>query len=203
MTDLDRALAEITAIRSQIARSVEFRGYGPATLALTGGLAFLAAALQALWFADPVAAITHYLGLWTATAVISVTLVGVEMITRSRRVHSDLAEKMILTAVEQFVPAGVAGLLLTAVLLRQAPESAWMLPGLWQIMFSLGIFASCRYLPRAIFAVGVWYLAAGLACLAFAAGDHALSPLAMGVPFGVGQLLAAALLQWRSGERDD
>ena len=203
MTDLDRALAEITAIRSQVARSVEFRGYGPATLALTGGLAFLAAALQALWLADPPTAIAHYLALWTATAVISVTLVGVEMITRSRRVHSDLAEKMIMTAVEQFVPAGVAGLLLTAVLLRQAPDSAWMLPGLWQIMFSLGIFASCRYLPRAIFAVGVWYLAAGLACLAFAAGDHALSPLAMGVPFGVGQLLAAALLQWRSGERDD
>jgi hypothetical protein len=161
------------------------------------------AALQAWWIPDPAAEISHYLALWTATAVVSVTLVGVEMITRSRRVHSDLAEKMIGTAVEQFVPAGVAGLLLTAVVLRCAPESAWMLPGLWQIMFSLGIFASCRYLPREIFAVGVWYLAAGLACIAFAAGDYALWPLAMGVPFGVGQLLAAVLLQWRSGARDE
>ena len=69
---------------------------------------------------------------------------------------------MIYAAIEQFIPAGVAGALLTFVLFRFAPESLWMLPGLWQIVFSLGVFASCRSLPRPMFAVGVWYLAAGL-----------------------------------------
>jgi len=58
-------------------------------------------------------------------------------------------------------------------------------------------------LPRAIFAVGIWYLVAGLACLVFAQGDHAFSPWAMGVPYGVGQLLVAAILQrYAAGEAD-
>jgi len=48
MRDLEKALADISEIRSQMARGTEFRGYGPATLAATGGLALLAAAGQAL-----------------------------------------------------------------------------------------------------------------------------------------------------------
>jgi hypothetical protein len=92
------------------------------------------------------------------------------------------------------MPAGIAGLLLTVVLFRFAPQSLWMLPGLWQIVFSLGIFASCRSLPRPMFAAALWYLAAGLACLAFASGVHAFSPLAMALPFGLGQLYMAVVL---------
>jgi hypothetical protein len=119
-------------------------------------------------------------------------------VARSRRIHSGLADEMIHTATEQFIPAGVAGALLTFVLLRVAPDTLWMLPGLWQIVFSLGFFASCRSLPRPMFAVAVWYLATGLACLAFANGAHAFSPCAMALPFGVGQLLMAGIL-YRSG----
>ena len=55
---------------------------------------------------------------------------------------------MIHSALEQFLPGIVAGFLLTGVLLRCAPQSLWMLPGLWQVLFSTGVFASCRFLPR-------------------------------------------------------
>jgi hypothetical protein len=44
--------------------------------------------------------------------------------------------------------------------------------------------------------VGVVYLLAGVVNLGLAGGPHALSPLVMGLPFGVGQLLTAALLYW-------
>ena len=102
------------------------------------------------------------------------------MVARSRRIHSGLADEMIHAATEQFIPAGVAGALLTVVLFRFAPESLWMLPGLWQIVFSLGVFASCRSLPRPMFAVGVWYLAAGLASLALANGGARVLALGHG-----------------------
>ena len=36
MNDLNRALGDISSIRRQMARSTEFRGYGPATLACYG-----------------------------------------------------------------------------------------------------------------------------------------------------------------------
>lgn len=202
MTDLHRALSEISAIRGQIARSAEFRGYGPATLSATGILALLAAAVQAYWLKNPERLVAAYLSIWIATAVLSLIIISLETITRARRVYSGLARQMIHSAVEQFLPAIVAGLLLTLVLWRFAPQNLWMLPGLWQIVFSLGVFASCRFLPRAMFAVGVWYLAAGLICLAL--GPQAsLSPWAMGVPFGVGQILVAAVLQFGYQETDE
>jgi len=202
MKDLDKALADITAIRSQMARGTEFRGYGPITVAATGLLAMLAAAIQALWLPDPASNALAYLALWVATAAISVVLIGVEMVARSRRIHSGLADEMIHAATEQFIPAGVAGMLITVVLYRFAPESLWMLPGLWQIVFSLGLFASCRSLPRPMFAAGVWYLGAGLAALAFANGEQAFSPYAMAVPYGVGQLYIAAVLYRAVGDKD-
>src|SRR5262245_19069980 len=194
MRELDKALAEITAIRSQIARGTEFCGYGPMTVAVTGLLAFAAAGVQALWLPDPTANIVAYLALWIATATVSVILIGIELVARSRRIHRGLADEMIHAATEQFVPAGVAGALLTFVLFRFAPQTLWMLLGLWQIVFSIGFFASCRSLPRPMFSIGVWYLAAGLATLAFASEAHALSPWAMAVPFGIGQLFMAAVL---------
>jgi hypothetical protein len=202
MEELDRALADITAIRSQLARGTEFRGYGPMTVAATGFLAVAAAGIQALWLPDPAADLLGYVVIWVSTAAISIVLIGIEMVARSRRIHTGLADAMIHAATEQFTPAGVAGALLTLVLFRFAPQSLWMLPGLWQIIFSLGIFASCRALPRPMFAAGVWYLAAGLVGLAFANGAHAYSPWAMAVPFGVGQLLIAAVLFWSVGESD-
>ena len=39
MDDLNKALGDISRIRRQVARSTEFHGYGPATLAATGALA--------------------------------------------------------------------------------------------------------------------------------------------------------------------
>ncbi len=202
MQDLDKALADITLIRSQMARGAEFRGYGPITVAATGLLALFAAWLQARWLPDPAAHVFDYVALWVATAAVSVVLIGIEMVARSRRIHSGLADEMIRAATEQFIPAGVAGALLTVVLFRFAPETLWMLPGLWQLVFSLGFIASCRCLPRPLLAVGVWYLGAGLASLALANGDRAFSPLAMAVPFGAGQLLMAAILYCCAGDTD-
>jgi hypothetical protein len=194
MRDLERALNDIQAMRSQIALGTEFRGYGPAAFATTGVLGALAALLQSLWIENPAAEILSYLGLWIATALLSAVIIGIDVVMRSRRVHSGLADAMVQSAAEQLLPAAVAGLLLTIVLVRYAPQSLWMLPGLWQIVLSLGVFAACRMLPAPLFAVGVWYLGTGLACLAFASDVHALSPWAMGLPFGIGQLLTAALI---------
>jgi len=194
MNDLHKALADITAIRLQMARGSQFRGYGPITVAATGVLAIAAATIQARWLPDPAADVLSYLVVWVVTAVVSVTLIGLEMVARSHRIHSGMADEMIHPATEQFIPAGVAGALLTLVIFRFAPESLWMLPGLWQIIFSLGFLASCRSLPRPMYAVGVWYLAAGLITLVLARGAHTLSPWAMAVPFGAGQLTMAAIL---------
>jgi len=202
MRDLDKALADILAIRSQIAAGTAFRGYGPATIAATSGIALLTAILQFLWLNDPSGQpIAFFVG-WAAAALLSAALIWIEMLARSRRHHSGLADAMIQQAVEQFLPAGVAGLLLAIMLWKFAPETLWMVPGLWQVLVSLGVFASVRSLPRSIAFGGAWYFLSGFTVLLFASQTHLLSPWTMGLPFVVGQLLMAALLYFASGDDD-
>jgi hypothetical protein len=202
MNDLNRALGDISSIRRQVARSTEFRGYGPATLAATGGIAILAATAQTLWLPDPANRIAAYLAIWISTAVVSAGLIGVQMVTRTHRMHSGMADEMIRMAVEQFLPAAVAGALMTLVLAGSVPSALWMLPGLWQVIFSLGVFSSCRFLPRPMAAAGVWYVLTGMACIMLANG-RALSPWAMGIPYGAGQLLVAGILFFTARKGSD
>jgi len=196
MTDLSQALAEISAIRAQVARGTQFRGYGPASIAASGALALVVASVQGFYARDAGRDAYLFIAVWVATAAISVALATWETIVRAKRVHTGFESEMIHSAVEQFLPASIVGVLLTGVLLRAAPRDVWMLPGLWQLIFSLGVFASCRFLPRLMFGVGIWYLASGLTCLMIESGSRTLSPWAMGIPFGVGQLLVAAVLRY-------
>lgn len=202
MNDLHKALGDISRIRRQVAETTEFRGYGPATLATTGAFAILAAAAQAHWLFDPAKHIRAYLGIWVATAVLSSALTGFQMYARTRRIHSGLSNEMLRMAVEQFLPSVATGLLLTVVLVRYIPEASWMLPGMWQIIFGLGIFSSCRFLPRPMVIAGAWYLLTGLSCVAMG-GNRALSPWTMGISFGAGQLLVAAILLFSTSEVED
>jgi len=194
MNDIDEALAEINTIRNQIARATEFRGYGPATVATTGLLAIATALVQQRAFPAAIHSAATYIAIWTVAAALATGLIGIEMVIRSRTIHSGMATEMIFNAIEQLIPSAVAGVLLATVLTRVAPESDWMIPGLWEIVFSMGLFASTHFLPRAVLVVAAWYLVAGLLCLAWSATARTLSPWAMGVPFGLGQILAAGIL---------
>jgi hypothetical protein len=197
MRDLDRALTDISVIREQLAQSTEFQGYAPLTLAGTGVFALLVAAAQGIWLPEAATNMRLFISLWVGTAVLCVTVIAIETIRRSRLAHGGFATAMLQSALEQFLPAIIAGGLLTVALLEVTPQNLWMIPGLWHIVFSLGVFASRRFLPRPIFWVGVWYLACGLVCLALAAPAHSVSPWAMGIPYGIGQLLVAGILQYR------
>jgi hypothetical protein len=151
---------------------------------------------------NPATHIGAYLRVWVTTAIVSAALIGMQTLTRARRIHSGLADEMIFMAVEQFLPSVGAGALIAIVLIRFVPSCVWMLPAMWQITFSLGVFASCRFLPRPMAAAAGWYLITGLTSLAI--GDaRALSPWSMGIAYGVGQLIVAGVLLWGSKENPD
>ena len=194
MRDLDKALADISAIRGQLAQEAMFRGFGPAVIAATGALALAATAAQMLWPETLAGDPERFLGCWAVVALIAAAMVAMEMRARSRRQHGGLADAMILNAVEQFLPSAAAGAVVAYALLSLAPETTWLIPSLWQILAALGVFASRRTLPRAMALVGVWYFVAGVAVLAIASGSQILAPWMMGLPFAVGQLLMAAIL---------
>jgi hypothetical protein len=192
--ELREALTQISEIRRQVARTEVFRGYRALPVALSGLLALAVAAVQQLCLPDPTQNVTAYIALWVGAALLSMLGTGLEMALHFRRAASSLERQTVWLALGQFIPSIVAGGLVMFVIVAHARENLWMLPGLWAILFSLGIFASFRLLPKATFWVGVFYMAAGTVCLTIR--EAALSPWAMGISFGAGQLLAAAVLYW-------
>ena len=202
MSDLDKALADISAIRSQLAAGTAFRGYGPAAIAATSAVALITSILQYLFLDDPTHNPLTFLSGWAAAAALSGAMIWTEMVARTRRHHSGLADTMLYQALEQFLPAGIAGVLLAVTLWKFAPETLWLLPGLWQVLTSLGVFASVRSLPRTVALAGGWYFVAGFVVLVLASHSHALSPWTMGIPFVIGQALMSAIIYFASGESD-
>lgn len=204
MTDLNQALDDIRNIRRQVAETTEFRGYGPLTLSATGVIAVIAGAAQAYWIPEPARHAEAYVALWLATGAFCAALMVTQMLPRASRLHSGMADEMVRMAVEQFLPAGIAGVILPFVLLQVTRGVFWMLPGLWQIVFSLGVFASCRCLPRAMLLAGVWFLLTGFACVAM--GDNrALAPATMSGAYAIGMALVAAIHYFaaRKGPADE
>jgi hypothetical protein len=201
MHNLNKALADIGSIRQQLAAGTMFRGLGPAVVAASGVLALATAGVQALWLQadEPLL----FLAAWVVTAVVASVLIGAEMVARTRRHHAGLADAMLINALEAFLPAGAAGCAVALVLVRFAPEELWMLPGLWQILVSLGLFAAMRSLPRTVAVAAAFYFVAGVAVLLLSSQSRTLMPWAMGIPFAVGQLLLAAILHFAFGAPDD
>lgn len=191
--ELRQALAQVSEIRTQLARTETFRGYRSATVAFTGLVGVVTAVIQSIWLPRPIEQWDLYLAVWIGAAVLNATFVGIEIWSRART-GFDFTRRTTLFAIGQFLPALLVGGLLTLVIARQATDAVWMLPGLWALVFSLGVFASCRLLPRAVAIVGAWYIACGVLALAWGQGPAALSPWIMGITFGGGQLLTAFIL---------
>jgi hypothetical protein len=101
----------------------------------------------------------------------------------------------------QFFPCVVVGAALTATAVRHGPELIPLLPGVWAAVFGLGIIATRPFVPRAVGAVGVWYLLVGVAMVLQLASLP--SHWAVGGVFGLGHFATAWIL-WRDlGEDDD
>lgn len=201
--DAWQAALQIDEIKSRLARAQIFRGYRSRTVGATGALAFLAAGVQIAVLPEPSGRPFLWLSIWIAAAAISLVLVGVELAVQCRRSQSNWVVRLTVSAVGQFLPCILAGGAVTATLAAVSPHNLCMLPGLWCVIFGLGVFSSCSLLPREIGWVGGFYLAAGILNLICARQSFAFSPLAMAAPFGLGQFLTAVVLYWRLERNDD
>ena len=194
MNDIDRALSQIADIRAQMAASTRFHGFAPKAVALTGLIAFAVAAAQALWPETLAQDHLRYVLVWVVVAVNATAIVASEVLSRSHRMHGGMADAMIGGTLRLFLPFGAAGAIVTFVICTVSPQTAWALPGLWQILIALLGFAAIPNLPRTVAWGAGWYLLTGTVVLALAGRDGILSPWMMGVPFFVGQSLVALAL---------
>ena len=192
------AFDQIALIRQQVARAEMFRGYRAGTTAFSGVVAIAASHFTARMEAARACTDEQYLMIWCGAAVLCLAVLAIDIGWRQRREPSALQRDLTMSAIEHLLPALAAGLLLTFVLFRFAEETVWMLPGLWMMLFGLGIHASRRLLPRFSGLIAGHYLASGLFVLSLREWA-AFNPWTMGAVFGLGQLMAAGLLRLQEG----
>ena len=194
--DLRDALVQIAEIRRQMAKGDVFRGYRSAPVGFSGLVALAAAIVQPFVVVNPSQHTAIYLVLWIVAAGVCMAALATEMTWRLNLVRDRTHFEVARLAVEQFLPSLIAGALVTTVIARFSPDDFALLPGLWQIFFGLGIFASARLLPKPIFLIGAFYFVSGVVVMILARDGLSLSPWCMGLPFAAGQLMASAMLYW-------
>ena len=195
--ELADAMSQIADIRRTLAQTETFRGYRSLTVAWTSLFAFLGAVIQILLVPAPLETPSRYLVVWIGLAVIGLIVSGSEIVLRARRSPSSLTRQLSWLAVEQFLPCIFVGAAITWGIASFAVEQLWMLPGLWSLIFGLGVFASARLLPREVTWVAIWYLLGGCLVLKLAQGSAAYTPWAMVLTFGIGQAAMSCILYWR------
>lgn len=194
---LDDALDQIADIRSQMANTRVFRGIRCTTTLFSSFIAIVAAVIQSLCIPDAPHHVDDYLRLWFSAGGLCLAVVACGMVIRYRRSESPLDRELSIQAVYQFLPCLLVGGLFTYVLAESAWSAMWIVPGIWAILFGMGILACRQLLPKGTAFVGGFYLFCGLLSIALSKRDFAFSPLLMGVPFGVGQAMAAGILYWK------
>lgn len=189
--EVDDAIERISQIHEHLAKGELYRGFRPLPVGVTALLGLAAAACQAAviapgdlarfpWYWAGVAAVCGVAG----TADIAHAYLTREDRFARRRTHQVLG---------QIVPALLAGLAVTLALAR---TPAWipLLPGLWVVLFGLGVFAARPYAPRATGWVALGYMVAGAWMLLAATPDTAAMGWRLGAVFAVGQAALALVL---------
>ncbi|MBK8974642.1 MAG: hypothetical protein IPM29_01825 [Planctomycetes bacterium] len=187
---LDDALDHVAEIHAQVLKSEVYRGYRSRPLWATGAIAALAALLQVALGAprEPSAFARSWLVIGAGCAV----LCGIDVWRVQRSGALGAWRRRTLPVLLQTLPALGLGAALSAVWLG-TPEAVW-LPAIWILLFGLSILSARPFLPRAVGIVAAFYLAFGIAILASTARGVSPSPWTMGVPFGIGQTLLAAVI---------
>jgi len=200
--EIRKALNQISEIHGHLARTDVYRGYRAIPVTFSGVLALLAASAQTRLV--PNESPQSFVFYWVGVAAFAAAIAGGGIVCGYLREESLFARRRTRTAVGQLLPCVVAGAGVTFFVTRLGSDFIAFLPGLWTVLFSLGVFASRPYLPRIIGWVALYYLAAGYVLLAIAGDGRSLSPWGMGLTFGFGQIVAGIVLYWnleRKSER--
>lgn len=202
VNDIERALAQISDIKAQLAASTRFRGYAPEVLVGVAILAAVVTAAQMMWPEQLSASGIHHVVIWGTFLVLSNLAIGAEAVSRSRWQHRGMAPEMLQSAMRIQLPFTAVGIIVAFGICRFAPETAWIVPGIWLLLIALVAFCSRAILPQTIVWAGVWYLLSGALAIVLAGQGRQFFPWMFGVPLFVGHMFIAWALK-REGEETD
>jgi hypothetical protein len=155
-----------------------------------GGMLMGSTALAAAWAASRQGHGPVWLAIWLGEALVALAIgiAGAEL--KSRRAKQTLLSGPARKFVAGFAPAMVAGALLTAVLYR--PETLWMLPGIWTLLYGTGVVSGGGASVRVVPLMGACFMAMGALALLWPgiSGDALLAATFGGLHIVFGTIIA-------------
>lgn len=196
--NLVEALERINEIHGHLAKGEIYRGFRPLPIAIAGCGGLLAAWMQPMWVnAGDAQAFVYY---WMAAAACCAVLAGPLLPFQIWRQNA-FDRRRTLRVWGQFAPCLAAGGFVGMAIAKALPEAVGLLPGLWSVIFGLGVFSSRPFLPRATGWIALYYLMAGTWMMLHPQSDSSPAwPLA--ITFAVGQMVGGIVL-YINRERDN
>jgi hypothetical protein len=131
---------------------------------------------------------------WVAVAAVNMAIPFSHVVFHFVAFESPLERLKTRNAVGQFLPCLAAGAFLTFAVYQTNEAFIAFLPGLWSLLFGMGVYASRPFLPQSIHWMGSSFFVGGVILLALVPTGQSLSPWGMGLDFGFGLLLGAFVL---------
>ena len=197
---IHQALADVRQIQAVLAKTERFRLLRATTVAATALLAFFGAALQAWSVGDASEDPLAYFVYWSVIAAAGAGCAILATAWRYWGRPTSWDRALWFEASRSFVPALAVGGLLTAVIALRHPGAATLLPGIWSMLFGLGVWATTRIFPRSMSGAALYYFVVGVVALVFA-DNWPFSPLWMAAAFGGGQLLMCGVLAYEERQQ--
>lgn len=198
--DYGEAVSRISEIHEHLAKGEVYRGFRSIPMAVSGLIGIVAAVVRPYCFdLDYGPGLVAY---WSVVATLSALVGGSETAFNYIFRDEGYARRRTLKVLGQFLPCLAAGLGVTFCIAGLEAQCIALLPGLWSILFGLGLFAARPYLPRAIGWVALYYSLAGLILLLRASASPWGFDYQIGGVFGMGQIASALVFYWNL-ERND
>ncbi len=199
---LHEALSDIAEIKAVLDRNQSYRGFRSIAIGISAALVLLGAFVQLHY--DITRFPSRYLQVWLCVATASLAVTVVEMIVRGRISNDLVVWKMHGRVATSLAPSFFVGALVTAALvidtrntLTLSRDNVWLLPGVWALIYSLGLFNCCNLLHRTTRFAACYFLISGFLYLVLNWNYRVVEAWQMVAIFGVGQLLLAAILYWK------
>ncbi|MBA3918686.1 MAG: hypothetical protein C0516_08885 [Gemmatimonas sp.] len=196
-----RALQDLSYIRRTMEGAAAFTDVPGWGLVVVGGVALVAA-----WLASSPATPMAWLLTWLGAAVVAVTAGGLAMQRKMRRRLVDGGSLQLTTPLRKFLlgfwPAVAVGAVLTLALLEPSRPGLVdraahpLLPGVWLLLYGLGVTTAGAYSIRAVPVMGLAFMALGAVALWWPSLD---GNLMMALGFGGLQIGFGAHIARRHG----
>ncbi len=211
--NIHRALSDIAEIRAQLDRTETYRGFRSAAVGVSAVVLAIGVWAESRWVTDWTSQIDRYLTIWFCVAIVSATIAGIEMLIRTRVSDNRLVSKLHWSLARHIAPSFLVGFVITLLIGADAHETLvasdgqssggliWALPGLWSMIYSLGLFNCRRDLPAQTIGVAIFFLLAGIMLLSYCWYTRDLAGWQMLASFGIGQAFLGAVLFWNLERR--